>query len=132
MRLAWFRASLKTASSRPASVLIRARLATKPLLNTSAASVPSQRARARSSARGGGGQARVGGQIQIIVGGEVDELAAAQPDARPLGGLQPPADAVQSAAAAVGQVVVEPTGHERFTPTSASESCSGGRQLPDL
>ena len=54
MRLAWLSASLKTASSRPASVPTTARLATKPLPKTRAASVPSQRASACSSARNGG------------------------------------------------------------------------------
>ena len=75
---------------------------------------PGAAAVSAGGAGGGGGQARVGGEIQIIIGGKVDEIAAMQADARSLGGLQASADAVETAAAEGGQVVVEPAGHGIF------------------
>ncbi len=78
---------------------------------------PGAAAVAAGGAGSGGGQARVGGEIQIIVGGKVDEVAAVQADARPLRGLQAAADAVEAAAAAVGQVVFQPGWHEGIRPS---------------
>src|SRR5262249_40094666 len=81
---------------------------------------------------GGGGQAGVGRGAEVVVGGEVEQFAPAEPDAHPLAGLQASPRAVQAAAAAVVQVVVGPGegGHDDAVTCTLSGSVVGaGVQL---
>jgi hypothetical protein len=56
-------------------------------------------------------ETRIGGEVQVVIGSEIDEFAPIQTDTNPLGRLEPAATPIQPPAPQVGQIIVHPRRH---------------------